>query len=58
MKLRLMRIILFFPCCLLDGIALFVIHIPMWVVCGTKATTREPLLETKNKINGNERFIK
>jgi hypothetical protein len=40
-----MQIILFFPCCLLDGIAVFIIHIPMWIVLGTKAATREPLLQ-------------
>lgn len=45
MKLRLMQIILFFPCCLLDGISLFLVHIPLWIVCGTKSTTREPLLQ-------------
>jgi len=45
MKLRLMQIILFFPCCIIDGVTLFVIMIPMWVVCGIKATTKEPLLQ-------------
>ena len=45
MRLRIMQIILFFPCCFLDGISLFVIHIPMWVVCGTKPETKEPLLQ-------------
>ena len=46
MRLRIMQIILFFPCCLLDGISLFIIHIPMWVVCGTKVVEdREPLLQ-------------
>jgi hypothetical protein len=44
MRLRIMQVILFFPCCLLDGLTLFII-VPMWIVCGTKATTREPLLQ-------------
>ena len=45
MKLRIMQIILFLPCCLLDGLTLFFILIPIWIVCGIKATTKEPLLE-------------
>lgn len=45
MRLRIMQVILFFPCCLLDGLTVFIIHVPMWIVCGTKATTREPLLQ-------------
>jgi hypothetical protein len=45
MKLRIMQIILFFPCCLIDGISLIIIHMPMWIVIGTKATNREPLLQ-------------
>ncbi len=46
MRLRMMQIILFFPCCLLDGISLFIIHIPMWIVCGNKVVEdREPLLQ-------------
>lgn len=59
MKLRIMQIILFFPCCLLDGLTLFLLLIPMWVVCGVKVTTKEPLLEwlfdktTKNKKDAN-----
>lgn len=54
MKQRLMRIILFLPCCLLDGLTLFFILIPMWIVCGTKATTKEPLLEWLFDINKQE----
>ena len=45
MKLRIMQVILFLPCCLLDGLSLFIILIPMWIVCGIKATSRETLLE-------------
>ena len=45
MILRIMQVILFLPCCLLDGLFLFIIYIPMWIVCGIKATSRESLLE-------------
>lgn len=46
MKLRIMQIILFFPCCLLDIMSLFVIHIPMWIICGKgMIEDREPLLQ-------------
>lgn len=52
MKLRIMQIILFFPCCLLDGLTLFFILIPMWVVCGTKA--KKPLLQWLFKLKTNK----
>lgn len=54
MRLRIMQMILFFPCCLLDGIILIFINIPMWIVCGTKATTRQPLLEWLFEIENNK----
>jgi hypothetical protein len=45
MKTRLMQIILFFPCCIIDGISLFIILLPMYIICGKKAFTKEPFLE-------------
>ncbi len=45
MKLRLIQIILFFPCCIIDGVTLLFILFPIWVICGIKATSREPLLQ-------------
>lgn len=45
MILRLMQFILFFPCCILDGLALFILSIPMYVFCGIKITSRESLLQ-------------
>ena len=53
MKLRLMQIILFLPCCMLDGLALFIIHIPLWIVCGKKPIDREPLLQWLFELNKN-----
>jgi hypothetical protein len=44
MRLRIMQIILFFPCCVIDGVTLLFILFPIWVICGIKATTRESLL--------------
>jgi hypothetical protein len=53
-----MTIILFFPCCLLDFLFLLIIYLPLWIVCGTKLTSRQPLLEwifeqSNNKHNEN-----
>lgn len=45
MKLRLAQIILFFPCCFIDGITVFTVYLPMWVLFGDKITSREPLLQ-------------
>jgi hypothetical protein len=45
MKLRLMKVILFFPCIILDGLVLIFILLPMWIVCGIKVSNKEPLLE-------------
>jgi hypothetical protein len=58
MRLRIMTIILFFPCCLLDFLFLLIIYLPLWIVCGTKLTSRQPLLEwifeqSNNKDNEN-----
>jgi hypothetical protein len=45
MKLRLMQIILFFPCCIIDSLSLFIIHIPLYITCGIKPNEKEPLLQ-------------
>ena len=53
MKLRLMQLLLFVPCCFIDGLFLFVVGIPLWVICGTKFKnhigTTEWMMELKNK---------
>ena len=45
MKQRLMRIILFLPCCMFDGAYLFLIGLPMFLVCGTNIASRESSVE-------------
>lgn len=45
MKKRLMRIILFFPCTIADGIYLFFIGLPMYLVCGTDIASKESSIE-------------
>ena len=50
--LRLMQVILFFPCCLLDGIALFIVKIPMYIVIGE--IVGEPLLQWLFEIDINK----
>jgi hypothetical protein len=55
MKLRLMQILFFLPCCFLDGLFLLVISLPLWIICGIdlidKESTIEWLIELKNKGN-------
>jgi hypothetical protein len=45
MKQRFMRIILFLPCCVFDGAYLFLIGLPMFLVCGTNIASRESSVE-------------
>jgi hypothetical protein len=45
MKLRIMRIILFLPCVIADGTHLFLIGLPMYLVCGTNIISRESSIE-------------
>lgn len=45
MKQRLMKIILFLPCCIIDGAYLFLIGLPMFIVCGTNIASKESLVE-------------
>lgn len=51
MKLRLLQIILFFPCCIIDAITLATVLLPMYVICGTKVVNREPLLQWLFELN-------
>jgi hypothetical protein len=44
MRLRLMQIILFFPCLIIDWISLFII-IPVYVICAKKEYKKEPFLQ-------------
>ena len=44
MKLRLMQIILFIPCWIIDLISLFII-IPVYVICVKKEYKKEPFLQ-------------
>ena len=54
MRLRLMQILLFIPCCVLDGLFLGAIALPLWIVCGISPITQEPtigwLMELKKEI--------
>ena len=45
MKLRLMQILLFLPCCILDGLFLGAIALPLWIVCGINLIDKESLME-------------
>lgn len=45
MRLRLMQILLFFPCVILDGLFLGAIALPLWIVCGIDLTDKESLIE-------------
>jgi hypothetical protein len=51
MKLRLMQIILFFPCCIIDSLSLFIILIPMYITCGIKPNEKESLLQWLFELN-------
>jgi hypothetical protein len=52
MKLRLMQILLFLPCIILDGLFLGAIALPLWLICGINPNTNDPiimwLMELKN----------
>jgi hypothetical protein len=45
MKLRVMQILLFLPCCILDGLFLGAIELPLWIVCGINLGDKESSLE-------------
>ena len=45
MRLRLMKILLFFPCIILDGLYLGAIALPLWIICGFNPITHEPLVQ-------------
>ena len=45
MKLRLMQILLFLPCCILDGLFLSAIALPLWIVCGINLIDKESSIE-------------
>ena len=45
MKLRLMQILLFLPCCILDGLFLGAIAFPLWIVCGINLSDKESSIE-------------
>jgi hypothetical protein len=55
MKLRLMQLLLFFPCCFIDGLFAILIWLPLWVVCGISITSHEGTLEWLMELNKNER---
>lgn len=48
-----MQLLLFLPCCFIDGLFLVVVGIPLWVVCGVKFNNHEGviewIMELKNK---------
>ena len=52
-RMRIFQIIFFFPCCIRDGIGLFLINVPMWILTGTPVASKEPyiewLMDLKNK---------
>jgi hypothetical protein len=43
MRLRIMKILLFIPCVVLDGCTLCLIGLPLWIVTGKEIITHEPL---------------
>tara|TARA_R110000868_G_scaffold156340_1_gene383059 strand:+ start:1363 stop:1533 length:171 start_codon:yes stop_codon:yes gene_type:complete len=45
MRIRLMQILLFIPCCAIDGIFLGAIALPLWIVCGINPITHEPITQ-------------
>jgi hypothetical protein len=53
MKLRLMQLLLFLPCCFIDGLFVFICF-PIWVVCGISITTHEGALDWLMELNNNE----
>ena len=56
MKLRLMQILLFLPCCILDGLFLGAIALPLWIVCGINLSDKESSIGwlTELKKGGNK----
>jgi len=53
--IRLIQIIFFFPCVILDGLALFFVIIPIWLFTGKNLTTKEPLIEWLFELDKNEK---
>lgn len=45
MRLRIMQIVLFMPCVVLDGLTLGAIAFPLWIVTGKEIITHEPLTQ-------------
>lgn len=54
MKTRLMQIIYFFPCLMIDGITLILIMLPMYIICGKKIMQKEPFIEWLINLNKND----
>ena len=51
MKLKLMKILLFVPCCILDGFFLGAIALPLWIVCGIDLSDKESSIEWLIELN-------
>lgn len=44
-RIRIFQILFFFPCCIVDGFGLFLIHVPLWIFTGVEPVTKESYLE-------------
>jgi len=46
MKNRLIQFVFFLPCCFIDGVTLFLINVPVWIITGVSPiTSKESYLE-------------
>ena len=51
MKLRLIQILFFFPCCFIDGLFAIFIGLPLWVICGIPITSYKGALDYLMELN-------
>lgn len=49
--LRILKVLFFLPCCMVDGITLIFIIFPIWVLTGKSMTNHKPILETLLELN-------
>jgi hypothetical protein len=53
MKLRLMKVLLIGPCLIIDILSLWLVGIPLWIICGISIIDHQPLsmylMELENK---------
>lgn len=44
-RTRIFQALFFFPCCIVDALALFLIHVPLWIFTGVEPNTKEGYVE-------------